>query len=241
VITPYRDVGGALVADMPVAGVCAAAGDPCRVVRHHRRGRKTGPQHPLMVARCTVHGRAFTLYPPGHVPYGRWAIAPVASEGSVVRAAEGSVPVERWRKTLFEASLDAAEGTPWTRFVDGGVERWWGGSDRWRSTQGVLIGRAEKLVGIAPELAAGPRERIAEALDVPMLVLRDAVLGVAGYVARGTAVVSILERLAGGCADGMATCGELSGLWGQAHRWDGHHLRTLPFRPTGTGPVPRGG
>ena len=57
-------------------------GPECSVGHHHCRQRKTGPRHPLEVARCRVHGKAFTLYPPGHRPYGRQAVVPLASDGS---------------------------------------------------------------------------------------------------------------------------------------------------------------
>ena len=33
----------------------------------------------VMVQPCRTHRRAFTLYPLGHIPYGRLAVAPVTS------------------------------------------------------------------------------------------------------------------------------------------------------------------
>ncbi len=61
-------------------------GEGCRISHHDCRPRKTGPGHPLAVKRCHVHGRYFTVYPPGQVPYGRQRIAPVTSAGLAVGA-----------------------------------------------------------------------------------------------------------------------------------------------------------
>jgi len=72
-----------------------------------------------------VHGHAFTLYPHGHVPYGREAIAPVALDGAPLVAAAagamaereargsgrvGTAAAERFAPTCFKAALDAAAG-----------------------------------------------------------------------------------------------------------------------------------
>ena len=59
---------GPSVAVVSHAG-CAAA----LLVVHHLRERKTGPQIPVTVVQCRTHRRAFTIYPLGHVPYGRLA------------------------------------------------------------------------------------------------------------------------------------------------------------------------
>ena len=53
------------------------------------RERKTGPCVPVAVLKCATHGNGFTLYPCGHVPYGR--------------------------QTKFSAALDAAKGKAWPR------------------------------------------------------------------------------------------------------------------------------
>src|SRR4051812_12975097 len=83
-VTPYAaDAAGGMIASMP--SICPrheAGAAPCCLWVDHRRDRKTGPLFGLTVARCGPHRRAFTLYPPGHVPYGRVAIAPVSSDGA---------------------------------------------------------------------------------------------------------------------------------------------------------------
>jgi hypothetical protein len=63
-------------------GMGHEAGDaPCHLWVDHQRARKTGPCFQLTVVHCGLHRRAFTLYPPGHVPYGRIVVAPVSSGG----------------------------------------------------------------------------------------------------------------------------------------------------------------
>src|SRR3712207_4169119 len=70
---------------MPQSCVHASTGDPaCVLTVHHLRERKTGPQIPVTVMQCHTHGRAFTLYPLGHVPYGRLPVAPVGLDGQVL-------------------------------------------------------------------------------------------------------------------------------------------------------------
>src|ERR1700681_2138751 len=88
-VTPYAaDAEGVMVASMPSICPRHEAGDaPCCLWVDHHRDRKTGPLFALTVVHCGRHGRAFTLYPPGHVPYGRLAIAPVSSDGALVEDA----------------------------------------------------------------------------------------------------------------------------------------------------------
>ena len=53
-------------------------------------------------------GRRYTLYPPGHYPYGRVSYAPYSTAGQVLVDAESGQP--QWEATLFEAALDARAG-----------------------------------------------------------------------------------------------------------------------------------
>ena len=244
VVAAYGLVDGAWAAQLPTTGPCCLPGDPCQLRVDHLRPRKTGPCHPLCVVRCDAHGRSFTLYPPGHVPYGRHPLAPVASDGGRVHAAEGAQGGP-WCGTVFDASLDAARDMTWCRGVDGGVEQWWGGSDRWQSTQRVHIELAASMLGVLPSTEDGLRARIADALGVPVMTLRDAAVTWANATdrtGRGQAVVSVLSHVAlEGAADRLAVCAHLCGWRGEAMRWDGRRLFKLPFRPTGTGAPGRGG
>src|ERR1017187_11039531 len=76
IITPYyASDEGAFAAVLPDRCLDTAACAGCEISVHHLRARRTGPQFPLTVVHCKTHGHAFTLYPPGHVPYGRVAVA----------------------------------------------------------------------------------------------------------------------------------------------------------------------
>ena len=116
----YRaSADGVLRPSMPEQCIEGAAGGglDCQVRLHHLRPRKTGPEFPLVVAECQTHGVAFTLYPPGHEPYGRVTVAPVDLEGQLLRGADGASgdrPVA-WEPTIMGAAQDAAEGLAWPR------------------------------------------------------------------------------------------------------------------------------
>lgn len=239
-MVPYGAVAdGTLVASVP--GRCPLAlGDQrsCVVTRHHARARKTGPCFPITVARCATHAQAFTLYPPGHRPYGRKSVAPATVQGELVLApsvegpaadpaavspGKGAPPARRpaWPQTIFDAAVDAASGAAWSRGSSSGV-RAAGGS--W-GTQGRALVLDAQLLGIHPATSERSRERIASALDVPHLTLRDAARAFAsagGYRSRGAAVVSVLDRLAPrrSLVDDLAYCGAVAGLWGRPSRWD---------------------
>ena len=102
VLTAYRaDPSGRVQPDLPTT--CPfhqPGGPPCAVGVHHWRHRVHGPGFPLAVARCRRHGRAFTLYPPAWVPYGRCPIANANLDGARVSG---------WAGTLFDTPLAVAE------------------------------------------------------------------------------------------------------------------------------------
>lgn len=229
-VAPYvPTAAGTLAPELPCA--CPyrpPGGEACLVVRNHWRERKTGPCHPLLVARCAVHEVAFTLYPPGHVPYGRCALAPCTSAG-----VEHAGPERDWTDTVFAGAVDAAQRTPWAREADGGSNWWW-------STQGRLLDLALTLTGTHPELADALRHRIAEILRVPALVLRDQAGQCRvqpGYASRGDAVVAVLDRLVGPVLRRLLVVGHAVGLWGRPLWWDGVRLRPVAaFSASGTDP-----
>lgn len=196
-----------------------ADGSACRVGIHHHRARKTGPRIPLAVARCRQHRVTFTVYPPGHVPYGRAAVVPRDSAGREVRTAEGS---RAWSGTVFEAARDAAAAVRWP------VHR---GAPADRRTQGRWLDRAGTLLGLDLGLGERTRERIASALDVPLLRLRDrpATSWRSGgsWTDRGRAVGAVLEQVREPTQ--LLLAGHVAGLWGRPSRWDpgGRTLRPL--------------
>lgn len=208
---------------MPKEGPCRDPEGPgCRIGVHHWRARKTGPEHPLAVLRCRRHRLGFTAYPPGHVPYGRQRIAPVAPDGGVVRT-EG----EELAETVFSGAVDAAQGKAWSRK---------GGGPCW-SVQGRHLGRLARWVGVSPDLGEGARSEQAAHLGVAELVLRDQADHIAarpGYRRRGEAVVRVLSALRRASRlERLLAAGFEAGLWGFPMRWDPElkRLRPIPFRP----------
>jgi len=240
VITAYvAGPEGQLLAQMPNEGVCAQRDNrPCRLGVHHRRERTTGPRFALTVARCRTHQCAFTLYPPGHVPYGRVAVIARAPDGSSVRAARDE-PLEAYRGTVFEAALDAAEGNAWHREHEGATARWW-------PTQHRRLALTTGIFGLAPECPARHREQVAELLGLDTLRVHEAaghVRSSPGYRARGRAVCHVLNALPAGrfVPERVLECATLAGIWGAPHRWlpERRTLRRHPFRGAATPRAPR--
>lgn len=229
-----------MVAAMPSSCSRHEAGDaPCCLWVDHRRARKTGPCFPLTVARCGPHSRAFTLYPPGHVPYGRIAVAPMSPDGALVQDAPsgertpGEAPVAQpsFADTVFGAAIDAAAGWAWPRKPPADPAHW--RTQRRRLVQGA------RLVGIAPTTAddeVHPREQMARYLGVPTLLLIEQARRwdeARGYRARGAAIVAVLAEMEASrrLSDRLMGAGALEGLWGQPSRWDpgARVLRRVPF------------
>ena len=94
----------------PVVGIercpLAAVGETCKLVRHSFRARKTGPQFALRILHCATHGRHFTVYPPGHVPYGREAVAPVDERGQIVAPEQEAAC---WQATSFRRGVGCGD------------------------------------------------------------------------------------------------------------------------------------
>ena len=231
VTTVYRaDPDGVFVPEMPSAGVCAQRDDQlCRLGVDHRRERTTGPGFALTVAGCHTHRCRFTLYPPGHVPYGRQALAPCAPDGAPIQASEEE-PLEVFRDTLFEAALDAEQGQPWQRQGDGPTHRWWPSQHR-------QLALASRVLGLDPHLSASHREQVAELLALDLVVLHEQAATLhpnAGYRARGEALVHILQALPASrlLPERLLECAALAGVCGPPHRWlpESATLRRYPFR-----------
>jgi hypothetical protein len=201
-VTPYvADAEGVMVATMP--SMCPrheAGGAPCSLWVDHHRDRKTGPCFPLAVVLCGRHRKAFTLYPLGHVPYGRVAVAPVTSSGALVmdvpsgEGTAGEVPSTEvdWPGTLFGAAIDAAAGRAWPREPQADLAHF--------RTQGRRLVQGARLVGIAPEMADDElrhREQMARRLSVPTLVLVEQArlwTEARGYRERGRRSLSCSSR-----------------------------------------------
>ena len=167
------------------------------------RSRKTGPQHPLRIFFCGVHGHAFTVYPCAHVPYGRVPIAPVRADGALHRAPS-------WLATLFRAALDAKDGDLWP---SGSPTH----DPRRRRTQLRWLERIEKLLGLGSSDACS----IARALDITALDVLDArhdLEAARTLQQRATIAVHILRKIAVRpvVLDAVLTAGAITNLWGSA-------------------------
>jgi hypothetical protein len=261
VATYSVDVRGEFVPEIPL--VCLGGGnsgpagsngmESCSIGLHHRRSRKTGPGFPLFVVRCRTHGVAFTVYPPGHVPYGRVAVAPVDVGGRPLCAPVepdrlASLPVRAgpdpakeelarrpmaWGVTLFRAVEDAANGVSWPRSEGDGFEVW--------RTQRRRIALSAALLGLTEvhgKAAADPG-----LLGVPALTRLEAGAAYAraeGYRGRGRAVMPVLRELESCGArtlELVLAAGYSAGVWGRPRRWDpqGRRLRDVVV-PTARSP-----
>jgi hypothetical protein len=140
---------------------CADDDNPCWLKRHSFRVRKMGPGFPLRVFYCHRHQRYFTVYPMGHVPYGRESAVPVDPSGWPINVEESSI-AQRWKKTFFVAALDAAEGQLWLKEVirgDPAVPRY-GTQERWVKLSG-------RLLGLGSDVSEQAAEKVVHELQIP--------------------------------------------------------------------------
>ena len=205
---------------MPRSCLHATIGDEaCVLVVHHKRERKTGPQISVTVLQCRTHRRAFTLYPLGHIPYGRLAVAPVGLDGELLCSTErepqaGGKHQPAWRSTLFGAAFAALHEAT-VKVTD---PRWWATEAPERLAQGAT------LLGIHPDLSVQTADAIAFRLEIPRLVLREAADAYAcarGWAGRGHVLVGVLGELGDRCLlDRVLAAGACAGCWGTVTRWD---------------------
>ena len=191
------------------------------MARDHARERKTGPCFPVTVARCAEHRLAFTLYPPGHVPYGQVAIAPLDPAGRPIRSA--GKRGKSLAGTLWEAIADASQAVLWPES---------GGSLGCRRTQGRRLRLGASLLGLC--VSATERERFAMALSVPMLHLNETASRYAearGWCAKAAVLMEMLTRcLHGSQGAGLIRAGPQASLWGAPRRWEpGSRRYVAPF------------
>lgn len=219
---------------------CVHAGiedEACVVVVHHVRDRKTGPRIPVTVLQCRTHRRAFTLYPLGHVPYGRLAVAPVGLDGELLRSTDGEPQTvgsrPAWSTTLFGSAFAALHAST-VKLTD---PRWWATEAPERLAQGAAI------LGVHPALSMQAADAIAFRLEIPRLVLRqaaDAYAHARGRAARGRVLVGVLGELGDACLlDRVLAAGACAGCWGTVTRWDavsrGARGRVFPGRGAAAG------
>ena len=218
VTTPYDGSAKEITAAIPLRGPCWRDDSPCRIGQHHCRTRKTGPHWGwVAVARCATHGRAFTVYPPGQVPYGRTPLIELAPDGSALRSGEAATRPAT--PLVVPAARDAANGTRWPREeaadAEGGV----------RSTQHRQVARAAAMLGLVVGTPPTP------ALVASVTGLGEGQLvGIAARLASthdlkawGDEVARVAAKLE--CQvpltllDRLAVLGHLAGRWGRPYRW----------------------
>ena len=211
--TNYQtDQDGTLAAVLPSRCVYATGAQTCTIFVDHLRERKAGPCHPVAVVGCRTHGGGrYTLYPPGHYPYGRAAVTPYSATGKLLLDDESGQP--QWQATLFAAALDAEQGRRWPSEL-----RWWDEVDERRGrTQGRQLEMAGRLTGVAPQLDERAREQIATRLSVATMTVRDgAARWARSWQSRGAAILAVLLALpcSATLGDRMGAAGAVSDLWG---------------------------
>ena len=216
--TTYKaDKDGVLRPELPSRCVFATGAQTCSIFVDHYRLRKTGPRFPLAVVGCSAHPqRRYTLYPPGHFPYGRKPVAPYSPSGELLLDAATGRPL--WEMTLFAAAVDAAKGEGWSS------ENPWDDSRR-RRTQGCRLQLTGRLLGVHPQLDDGVRERIATRLKVAtMRLFAGARAWEKGWKMRGAAILAVLLAIPiqASLLDQILAAGAVSGLWVMRYpqRWD---------------------
>lgn len=243
--TAYEaDEEGVLRAVLPSRCVFASGPESCSLGVDHYRRRKTGPRFPVAVVRCSAHpNNRYTLYPPGHVPYGREAVTPSSPSGVLLLDRATEEPV--WEATVFAAAVDAAEGEGWPS------DSPWQDSRR-RRTQGRRLDFCGWLLGVHPGLDERSRERIATRLGVAVMRLREAARHWgADWTTRGAAIVSVLLAISLGASllDRLLAAGAVAELWAEPRRWEaaggswvigrsGGPERAALGRPRSRGPPP---
>ena len=203
---------GTLHAVLPSCCVYATGEQTCAIFVDHYRERKSGPCYPVAVVGCRQHGgRRYTLYPPGHYPYGRVAVVRYSAGGELLLDADSGQP--QWQGTLFGAAQDAQQETGWPS-----EQNWWRrSSTACRRTQGRWLEVAGRLTGVSPEATEREREQIATRLGVAtMTVLSGARNWARGWQSRGAAIVAVLEAVAvvATLGDRMGAAGAVSDVWG---------------------------
>ena len=231
VISEYNfDDKGKLRPEVPDYGPCHVWDHcPCKIVAQFFRDRETGPCFPLLIVKCETHGKAFTIYPPGHFPHGRQLLAPVAPDGDSITKKHGP---ERFEGTLFEAALDAARGRYWLR------ESEENSLTPRRVTQHRHLSRTALMLGVQPGLHERLREEISGILGLPGQVYYDnrMIVNERPDARRlGKAIRNLLNELEDSPSifDRLAEVGANVCLWPPPNRWDPRHKRfRSPSHPT---------
>lgn len=214
------------IPDICPLGVELGQQHTCVVSFNYRRERKTGPCIPLVVVQCTTHNVCFTIYPPGHVPYGREPLIDIALDGFQIDAKleKDAIP-NSFEGSLFEASLKASQGLFYPK--EGPYELPMICYD----TQLNQIKKSAMLLGIAEADQVSNNEHIAEILNIS----RQFQIGLSSHIHRaawnskkaGQSIRELLENLPRDCLfERLASCGFVCGIWPPLYIWNAE-TRTL--------------
>lgn len=195
----------------------AGAGEPCQICKHGFRARKTGPQIPLRILLCKPHCRYFTVYPPGHVPYGRCGVAAVDLRGETIERSEME-PDASCQGCLFEAALDVVAGRMWEREPVEDLER-----PRY-PTQRRRLEHCGLLLGLSCALPRVVVEQIRDHLGLDGLdhtLERQRFQQPKRPTPRAEAILATHQQVARNQrVQRLLAAGSLSGLWGHPWLWD---------------------
>lgn len=200
----------------------AVGGEPCCTLKEHSfRERKTGPKIPLRVLYCEQHRVYCTVYPPGHVPYGRSSLAAVDLGGKAIELLEPEPGLScvSSQEVLFEAAVDAARGYRWeSEPIEGlGLPRY--------PTQRRRIERCSRILGLGQELSAPIVEQIRDVLGIDGIDHeqgRSLFQSSSSLASQGAAIVSVCQQSIRdeSLVPRLLATGHLSGLWGHPWLWD---------------------
>ncbi len=223
VISEYHvDDKGKLRPELPDYGPCHIRnGCSCKISAQFFRSRETGPCFPLLIVKCETHNKAFTIYPPGHFPYGRQLLAPVAPNGDSITKKNG---LERFEGTLFDAAMDSARGHYWP------FESMENSLTPRRTTQSRHLSRTALMLGVQPGLHERLREEIKRILALPGQLYYDSTAIVNEHPDaqhQGKAICKLLNELEDSPSifDRLAEVGANVCLWPPPKRWDPRHKR----------------
>ena len=196
----------------------------CVVSFNYRRERKTGPCIPLTIVRCLTHNVNFTIYPPGHVPYGREPLTDIALDGFQFEVAlENETISNAFEGTLFDSALKASQGLFYPK--QGPYEL----PTICYDTQLNHIKKTALLLGISATDQVSNHEHIAETLNIP----RQFQIGQSShstawnYKKTGQSIRQLLEKLPRDCLfERLASCGFICGIWPPLYIWN-TETRTL--------------
>jgi hypothetical protein len=220
VITPYdTNNRGRLSATVPDScPVGYENREPCQISINHHRDRQTGPCFPLAVVYCKIHDVYFTLYPPGHYPYGRQPLVEqITVNSEIVEISTSADDLDLpdrlvfFRGSLFDAALDADLFHAWPK------EGCQGSLQPRFNTQLRLLDRAAKLLGISLTSGSRQRELITEVLDLPgQLVSQcsDRLSHQSTFKKQGQSICRLLRTLKNHCLfERFVQTGSIAGLW----------------------------